>query len=298
MTKKPKPKQAGVQVTPVGKMQDDGSTVLQIGIINASPDTTSVHYAEDVEVSEASPKLSDDKLSTRALKVAFLAVDHSGRTQKGAPHVWSNKLLIQWEIAPAAQGKRTVTLTVLPRADVVRYTLNGAEPRNGVDYTAPFTVGPDAAMLLVYAEASGLEAKAEYRIPQAAGTGGGGGGGGGEAPPPPLNKPVAFPTQRNAQVTSREKVFAALAKATERNIAFTDVVLRIQDGAAFGQFGLQGQTATAARVQQALATLAEGFGPATPVTMQFRAQFPTGQDLIDFAALLELAYAGEWKELE
>jgi hypothetical protein len=259
-----------------------------------------VHYAEDGEVTEASPKLNDDKLTTKALRVAFLAVDHSGRTQKGAPYVWPNKLMVQWEIAPGAQGKRVVTLKALPRADVLRYTLNGAEPRNGIEYTAPFTVGPDAAMLLVFAEASGLETKADFRIPQAAGAGGGaaGGAGGGADPEPPLNKPVAFPTQRNAQITSREKVFAALAKATERNIEFTDVVLRIQEGSAFGQFGLQGQSAKADRVQQALTMLAEGFSPSTPVTMQFRAQFPTGQDLIDFAGALDLSYAGDWKEVE
>jgi hypothetical protein len=290
VTKKPKPKQAGVQVTPVGKMQDDGSTVLQVSIINASPDTTSVHYAEDGEVSEASPKLSDDKLSTKALRVAFLAVDHSGRTQKGSPYVWSNKLLAQWEIVSDSQGKRTVALTVLPRADTVRYTLNGAEPRNGVEYSGPFVVGPDGAMLLVFAEASGLEAKADFRILQANGSAAGdsGIGGDGSQPEPPLNKPVSFPTQRNAQITSRESVFAALAKAIERNIEFTDVVLRIQEGSAFGQFGLQGQNTKAERVQQALTTLAEGFSPSTPVTMQFRAQFPTGQDLIDFAKSLDL----------
>jgi hypothetical protein len=155
-------------------------------------------------------------------------------------------------------------------------------------------------MLLVFAEASGLESKADFRIPQAAGggTGTGGGNGGGADPEPPLNKPVAFPTQRNAQITSRERVFAALAKATERNIEFTDVLLRVQEGSAFGQFGLQGQSAKADRVQQALTMLAEGFSPSTPVTMQFRAQFPSGQDLIDFAGALDLTYAGDWKEVE
>jgi hypothetical protein len=51
-------------------------------------------------------------------------------------------------------------------------------------------------------------------------------------------------------------------------------------------------------VQQALTMLAEGFAPSTPVTMQFRAQFPTGQDLIDFAGALDLTYASDWKEVE
>jgi hypothetical protein len=69
-----------------------------------------------------------------------------------APYVWQNKLMVQWEIDSGAQDKRVVTLKVLPRADVLRYTLNGAEPRNGIDYSAPFTVGPEAAILLVYTQ--------------------------------------------------------------------------------------------------------------------------------------------------
>jgi len=90
-------------------------------------------------------------------------------------------------------------------------------------------------------------------------------------------------------------VFAAIAKAQERNIQFTDVMLKIQDGSAYGQFGLSGQSTTAARVQQALETLVADFPPSTPVTLQFRAQFPSGQDLIDFAAALNQPYVGEWK---
>ena len=153
-------------------------------------------------------------------------------------------------------------------------------------------------MLLVFAEASGLESKAEFRVQQTVSAGAGDGTGASAEPEPPLNKPVAFPINRNAQITAREKVFAALAKAAERNIEFTDIVLRIQEGAAFGQFGLQGQSVNAERIQQALTTLVEGFPPSTPLTMQFRAQFPTGQDLIDFAVALDLSYSGDWKEVE
>jgi hypothetical protein len=293
ITKKPKPKLAGVQVTPVGRIQDDGSTVLQVSVINANPDTTSVHYAEDGEVSEASTKLDDDKLTTKALRVAFLAIDHSERTEKAPPYVWQNKLLIQWEITTIANDQRTVVLTVLPHADVVRYTLNGAEPRNGKLYESPFIVGAETAMLMVFAEASGLEAKAEFHIPSII-SGPGGVGVISTEPEPPLNKPVAFPTHRNAQITSRDQVFAAIAKAQERNIQFTDVMLKIQAGSAYGQFGLSGQSTSASRVQQALETLIADFPPSTPITLQFRAQFPTGQDLLDFAATLNQPYVGEW----
>ena len=151
---------------------------------------------------------------------------------------------------------------------------------------------------MVFAEASGLETKSEFSI-RALNSGGTKDGGEAEVDSePPANKPVRFPTQRNAQITARDQVYSALAKAKERNIEFTEVILRIQEGAAYGQFGLAGQSSSAARVQQALEILAGDFSPLTPVTMQFRAQFPAGQDLIDFATSLDLPYRGEWEEIE
>lgn len=289
ISKKPQPKQASVQVTPVGHMRDDGSTTLAVSVLHANPATTRIHYAEDGEVSDASPILADNNLSTRALRVAFLAIDSSGRCPSAPAHIWTNKLVIQWDVTAAAQGQRTVTLKALPRADELRYTLNGAEPRNGSDYTAPFQVDGQAHKLLVFAQAEGIEQKAEFNIAALSAT-----GGGADKPLPPLTQAVSFPTQKNAQINARDKVFAAVAKARERQISFTEVDLRLSEAPTYGQFSLTAASISPDLVQQAVENLIQPFSPSTPVVMSFRANFPTGQDLIDFAQAFDLDCAGQW----
>jgi hypothetical protein len=292
VTKKPKPKQAAVQVSPVGRMDDQGQTTLAVSVLNANVATTRIHYAEDGEVTEASPRLTDDNLKTSALRVAFLAVDSSGQCPSAPPHIWTNKLLIQWDMASAVQGERTITLKVLPKHDELRFTLNGVEPRNGTNYTAPFKVDGSGCKLLVFAQAGGIEAKNDFIIP-ALQTGPGTTGVAGPEPLP-LTEAVLFPTQKNAQINARDKVFAALAKAQERQIRFTEVDLRISEGNAFGQFAIAGQILDAEQVLQALQSLVLNFQPTTPVVMGFRAQFQTGQDLQDFAQAFDLDYSGQW----
>ena len=292
VTKKPKPKQAAVQVSPVGRMDPQGQTTLAVSVLNANVATTRIHYAEDGEVTEASPRLTDDTLKTSSLRVAFLAVDSSGQCPSAPPHIWTNKLLIQWDMASAVQGERTITLKVLPKHDELRFTLNGVEPRNGTNYTAPFKVDGSGCKLLVFAQAGGLEAKNDFIIP-ALQTGPGTTGVAGPEPLP-LTEAVLFPTQKNAQINARDKVFAALAKAQERQIRFTEVDLRISEGNAFGQFAIAGQILDAEQVLQALQSLVLNFQPTTPVVMGFRAQFQTGQDLQDFAQAFDLDYSGQW----
>lgn len=293
ISKKPKPKQVCVQVVPVGKMQDDGSVTLQITVLNANPDTCSVFYAEDGEVSELSKKLGDDKLATKALRVAFLAIDHSGKAEKGNPLIWTNNLLVQWEISGGDKNTRNVSISVLPKADVIRYTLNGAEPRSGIEYTKPFAIGPESGRLLVFAESSGLEGRGDFMIPQLTA-----GGGAAILPDPPLSKPVIFPINKSAQLTSRELVFAAIAKAQERNIEFTEINIKIQEGNSYGQFAITGHKTVASQVLQAVETLGSGFLPSTPIAMSFRATFPTGQDLMDFCSALSISFDGEWRATE
>ena len=225
-----------------------------------------------------------------------MAVDHSGKSNKGSPIIWTNKLLVQWDIKPAPKNGRLISLTVLPKADVVRYTLNGAEPRNGTDYNQPFTVGPDSARLLIFAESSGLDGRGDFIIPKL--NTASGDGGSTKLPDPPLTKPVIFPVNKSQQITSRELVFTAVAKANERSIEFTEVNIKIQEGGAYGQFALTGHQIPPSQLLQAIENLGIGFTPSTPISMSFRANFPTGQDLIDFCLALNISYEGEWREAE
>jgi hypothetical protein len=106
---------------------------------------------------------------------------------------------------------------------------------------------------------------------------------------------VAWPSQNNAQLNARDKVFAALDKAKERGIVFTELDLRISEGQAYGQFAIAGQHLSAEQVMQALHNLVQNFQPTTPVVMGFRAQFQSGQDLKDFAQAFDFNYAGQWR---
>jgi Chitobiase/beta-hexosaminidase C-terminal domain len=72
------------------------------------------------------PKLKDQTLSTKALKVNFLAVDPSGQFETGDVVPWSNKLVLRNSLLET-DGRRTVELFVAPRGEI-RYTLDGSEP--------------------------------------------------------------------------------------------------------------------------------------------------------------------------
>jgi hypothetical protein len=48
---------------------------------------------------------------------------------------------------------------------LIRYTLDGSEPRNGIAYEGSIAIGFDDVLLRVFAEADGLEAKADFRFP-------------------------------------------------------------------------------------------------------------------------------------
>jgi hypothetical protein len=293
ISKKPKPKTSGVLVS-AGSMNDDGETILSISVVNSNPETTHIHYCEDGEVSLESPKLEDpSRLATKALSVAFLAVDISKRTEVGKPYIWKNDLKIQFEISPIKGIKRKVRINVLPKAAIVKYSLDGSEPRNGDEYKAPFEVDDKSVMLLVFAEDSGLEKKQQFSIPSGA-------EGGADTPrnDPPLSKPVVFPLSKMHQLNTRDAVYLFLGKAIERDVEFEEFRVMTQQGQGSAQFGITGQVIKAERVNQIMESLFENFSPEATILFQFKsAHFKSGQDLVDLASTVGLNYSdGDWKE--
>ncbi len=92
VTKKPKKKSTSVQVITESEPDDEGKVRLRINPQNAGP-APRIHYAEDAPVTESSPQLKDQSLTTKALRVNFLVVDPSGQYETGDPVTWSNKLV-------------------------------------------------------------------------------------------------------------------------------------------------------------------------------------------------------------
>jgi len=257
-----------------------------------------VHYAEDAEVSTESPKLTDTQLVTTAMRVAFLAVDRSRRLPSAAPYIWSNQIKIQHRLDPQFGNERVVTLFALPSSEEIRYTLNGAEPRDGIPYTGPFPIDGDRYRLLVFAEDKGISAKEDFQIPKGISESGSGDSQGG--PPvadPPLTKPVIFPTDRKVTINARDKVFSALDMARDRQMTFSWVEVSIAEGQATArlQFDIEGLGAEQLR---ALAeSLIVTLPPTASLTFKFGAMsFPSGQDLLDFAAATGVSIASAWKE--
>ena len=80
ISKRPKPKRTSVQFVPLQGPDDDGRVRLQVNAVNAGP-APQIHYAEDARVSEASPVLAENPLSTTALWIEFLAIDQSRATR-------------------------------------------------------------------------------------------------------------------------------------------------------------------------------------------------------------------------
>jgi hypothetical protein len=162
LTKKPKKKKTSVQAIADYDPNDDGSVQLRVNAQHAGP-APRIHYTEDGLVSEASPQLKEQTLTTKALRVNFLVVDPSGQYETGDPITWANKLVLRSNLVEN-NGQRTVELLVAPRGEI-RYSLDGSEPRNGAPYSQPIAIGDGETILRAFAEADGLEAKNEFCFP-------------------------------------------------------------------------------------------------------------------------------------
>jgi hypothetical protein len=185
---------------------------------------------------------------------------------------WSNKLVLRNKLSEEA-GKRNVELLVAPRG-AIRYTLDGKEPRDGAKYEGPITIGDDDVLLRAFAEADGLETKAEFRFPAKGKTG--------------IQiddvKPGRIQSRTGRKLDSRAKTFEGLKQAAEKSATFEDIVLTVGQGNQMIAVNVGEIAVEAAFIEALLTKVLEKFGADTPVTMTFRkAHFLSGHDLKDFA---------------
>ena len=141
---------------------DEGKVRLRINPQNAGP-APRIYYAEDAPVTEASPQLKDQTLTTGALRVNFLVWTRPAST-KPATRL-RGPISLSYVTRLVEKGaKRSVELFVAPKG-IVRYTLDGSEPRDGTTYDKAVEIGDGEVLLRVFAEADGLEAKEDFRFP-------------------------------------------------------------------------------------------------------------------------------------
>jgi hypothetical protein len=276
VTKKPKKKRTSVQVIAESEPDDEGKVRLRVNPQNAGP-APRIHFAEDAAVTEKQPQLKDQFLTTKALRVNFLVVDPSGQYETGDVVTWSNKLVLRNELDDKSP-KRTVKLLVAP-AGKIRYTLGGEEPREGALYDKPVEIGNGETLVRVFAEASGLEAKAEFRYPAKGKKG---------VQVDPV-KPARLVSRTGRKLDSRSKTFEGLKQAADKSATFENVTVNVGNGTQVATFFVGEIPVNAAFIEAILKTTLEKFAPDTPVTMTFRkAHFNSGHDLKDFAEKLGL----------
>ena len=162
--KAPFPKErTTVNVSVQGNSPDTGEALLSLTPRNGG-DSPVIHYAPKVEVTETDPKVDDvDNFSTNEGSLYFWVRDPTGKFESGPPVRWVAELKIRHQVDPAGD-KRRLTLQSTPRAEIT-YSLDGSNPRDGIDYTEPFEIGPEALRLLVHARAGEANRTADFRIP-------------------------------------------------------------------------------------------------------------------------------------
>jgi hypothetical protein len=276
VTRKPKKKKTSIQVIPESEPDDNGNVRLRVNAQNAGP-APRIYYVEDGLVTESSPQLTDQTLTTSALRVNFLVLDPSGHYETGDVVTWSNKLVLRNRLTEAG-GKRTVELLVAPTGDIC-YTLDGSEPREGTPYDRPVDIGDGEVLLRAFAAACGLEAKAEFRFPAR-----------GKDDVYIGEGPITLVSHTGRKLDSRTRTFEGLKQASEKSVSFENVLLTVGQGAQAVQVMIGEMKVSATFIEAILTTVLEQFAPMAPVSMTFRkAHFGCGHDLKHFAAKLGIA---------
>ena len=270
ITKKPERKRSSAQIVPEPELGDEGRVRLRINPQYAGP-APRIHYAEDSNVSEASPVLKNNPFSTAALRVAFLVCDPSGQFQTGDPVVWENQLVLRNDLREEG-GKRRVALFVAPRGEI-RYTLDASDPREGTPYTGPITIGDGDVILRVFGTADGLEVKRDFRFRPA-------GKKGVHLDPA---KPARLVSRSVHKLDSRDLTFEGLKQAEHKSVQFETVTLTIGQGAKTAYIMIGQVPVDAPFLSQLLKNVGDRFSPDAPITMAFqKAHFASGHDLEQF----------------
>jgi hypothetical protein len=268
ITKKPRPKTTNVIVSEDGSADDKGFIRIKVETSNAG-DNPRVHYEEDGEVTVNSPVLNESLLTTNALRVQFLAVDITGKSQTGNPVTWENKLVLRNKLN---EVDRTVELFVAPRG-IIRYTLDGSTPRNGSEYTGPINIGKGETTIYVFAECEGIEVDRTFQFAESG------------------NKDIVFIKDKPAQLIatslkkldSSSKTFQGLKLAQEKNLLFEQVILMLGTSTKVVHLSLGKMKIPADYIEKTLIHFQTLFQDETPVVMQFKKIYAdTGHDLEQF----------------
>ncbi len=274
LTKKPKPKQTEVLVIADNEPDDNGKVRLKIEPVNAG-NSPKIHYQEDGEVTQQSPILKDNVLITNALKVQFIAVDPTERNQTGSPTTWITTLVIRNRFN---EFSRQIELFVAPRGSI-RYTLDGSEARNGVEYTGPFTIGDQATKINVFAECEDLEAKRQFTFAES----------GSKEVLMIKENPAQLYCPMSKTLDNAAKTYEGIKIAKDKKITFEQVTLVIGSAPQVIHLSIGEMKIDAEFIEKTLVHLQSLVPSEAPIIMKFKkVNTLTGYDLEQFAKTLDI----------
>lgn len=187
--------------------------------------------------------------------------------------VWENELIIRNSLDDSTDP-RQLELLVAPKG-TLRYTLDGSEPREGKLYTGPLDLDDEEVRVLVFAEADGLEARADFTFPAK-------GGEGVRVDPVKPGRLVA--RGGGHRLDSRAKTFLGLQLAATLGVRFEKLTLTVGQGSKMAGLSVGEVPMEAAFVTELLTRLLDKFDGEAPVTLSFqKAHFASGHDMQSFA---------------
>jgi hypothetical protein len=272
VTRNPRKKTTSAQIIEEPLLGDAGEVRLSVHPQNAGP-APRIYYAEESTVTEQSPILKERAHVTSALRVQFLVRDPSGQYETGVPVTWSNQLALRTNLQEEGE-KRSVELRVAPRG-TIRFTIDGSEPRDGSEYTAPIAIGDAEVLVRAFAQADGLEAKKDFKFPARGKT---------AAQLDPVKPATLQAKGPPRSLDSRGATFDGLRDAKDRSATFEGVLITVGQGARCISVSIGEIPVEPAFIEDLLARILEKFQPDAPVAMSFRrAVFKSGHDLQAFA---------------
>jgi hypothetical protein len=276
--KGPFPKnKTGINVVEQAMDEKNDEIVLSLNPKNAGP-APKVYYAVTPEVSEADVVAEDlDGFRTTHPTLYFLTVDSTGEYETGNPVRWVAKLNIRHQVHDYPD-RREVEIKVTPPAEEIRYSTDGANPRDGRLYEGPVAIGDDKTLFQVHASAGEAVEQYAFTIPEK----------GEERPQFDDAKPARLVNQK-IRIDATDKVFDIIAKFQDRNgVNFRGVTLTVGEDEQAVQVRFNDRVVDPNMLKRVIGALRENINePNALVQVNIRngANFDTGFDLKAFAEI-------------
>ena len=266
-----------INVSLQGSNPETGESILSLTPRNAG-ESPLAHYSAKSDVSDADPLVEDlDNFATTEGSLYFWVNDPTGKFESGPPIRWIAELKFRHQIDPAAD-KRKVTLQSTPRAEIT-YSLDGSNPKDGIEYKGPFEIGPEAARLLVYARSGEATKTADFQIPAS----------GDKKVIVDDSKPARLQAKR-ASLDNTDRVYGVINRFRDsENTRFKGVRIEIGEGENTVTVRFQEREVTAAIIEGVVNSLRdvlkEDQAPVA-ITISDGIQFENGFELKEFAKIV------------